>query len=79
MSITLEQAKGLQYRQALYHSLHRNADGTPMCWRVNGKTKTWKRSPDRVRVPVKYGLYDYDYLTEHDLDVVCLEEKDAIV
>lgn len=26
--------------------------------RVTGKLKTWKRSPDRFRLPVKYGMYE---------------------
>ena len=40
----------------------KNADGTPMRCRRNGKTKTWKRNPERFRIPVKYGLYGYFYL-----------------
>jgi hypothetical protein len=35
-------------------------------WRRNGATQTWKREPDRYRVPVKYGLRSYGSLTEHD-------------
>jgi len=75
--ITLEQAKNLTHGTILYHVTHRNADGSPQRWRVNGQPKTWKRSPDRVQVPIKHGLYDYDYLTESDLDLVCLDEEDA--
>ena len=26
---------------------------------VNGKVRTWKRTPDRVEVHAKYGLYQY--------------------
>jgi len=37
-------------------------------WRVNGMVKTWKRDPSRVRVPVKFGLYSYDAVTEQELD-----------
>jgi hypothetical protein len=33
-------------------------------WRRNGKTHTWKRSPDRFQVPIKFGMYSTDYLTE---------------
>jgi len=75
--ITLEQAKNLTHGTILYHVTHRNADGSPQRWRVNGQPKTWKRSPDRVQVPIKHGLYSYDYLTENDLDLVCLDEEDA--
>lgn len=34
-------------------------DGTRRDCKVNGKPKTWKREPNRVVVPIKYGLYDY--------------------
>ncbi len=75
--ITLNQAKSLRHGDILYHTIHRNADGTPQRWRVNGKVKRWKRSPDRIQIPLKHGLYSYDYLTEYDLDIVCLIEEDA--
>jgi hypothetical protein len=70
MAITIEQAKALQYGQILHHTTNKNADGTPQRWRVNGKVKTWKRSPERVQVPVKHGLYSFGYITESDLDLV---------
>ncbi len=41
--------------------------------RRNGKTKTWKRSPERFQVPLKFGLYGYGYLTEvnaHNFEVI---------
>ena len=66
MAITLEQAKNLSYRNVLVAE-----DGKR--WRVNGKVQTWKRSPERVRVPLKHGLYAYDYLTERELELVSLE------
>ena len=71
--LTLEQAKGLKPGDMLYHRINNNADGTPQRWKVNGKPKTWKRSPERVRVPIKHGMYHYDYLTELYLDLVSLE------
>lgn len=76
--ITLEQAKSLYKGQVLHHVHNRNADGTPQRWRVNGAVKTWKRDPNRIRVPLKYGLYGYDYLTQDDLDLVCLTAEDAL-
>jgi hypothetical protein len=36
-------------------------------WRRNGKTKTWKRDPDRFRIPVKYGMRGYGYITYEQL------------
>jgi len=70
--ITLEQAKNLKPGDILHQVDAQNADGTPRRWRVNGQPKVWKRSPERVRVPVKRGLYSYDYVTEADLDKLSL-------
>lgn len=72
--LTLDEAKSLQYGDVLHSDLFKNADGTCMRWRVNGAVKTWKRSPERVRVPIKHGLYDYDYVYEGNLDLVHREE-----
>lgn len=33
-------------------------------WRRNGATKVWKTRPDEFRVPVKFGLYGYGYITD---------------
>jgi len=33
-------------------------------WRVNGKVKTWKTKPGKFQIPLKFGLYDYAYLTD---------------
>lgn len=32
--------------------------------RRNGRTQTWKRSPERFRIPVKFGLKGYDAIEE---------------
>ena len=78
MAITLAQAKKLRYGATLYHVINRNSDGSPERWRVNGQVKTWKTRPNEVRIPVKHGLYSYDYLTQDDLDLVSTTEKQAI-
>jgi len=72
MSITLEQAKALEPGDMLHHTIKTNADGTPMRWKVNGKPKTWMTKPQCVKVPVKHGLRDYDYLEEDSLECVNL-------
>lgn len=72
--ITLDEAKNLQVGQILHHTKDKNRDGSPRRWRVNGAVKTWKRNPNRVKVPVKHGLYSYDYLTEKDLELVSFPE-----
>lgn len=74
MSITLEQAKNLQIGDIIYHAKNKNADGTKQRWKVNGKVKTWKRDKSKVKVPLKHGLYNYDYLTEKELDLIDLNE-----
>ncbi len=74
MPITLEQAKALRPGDILYHDTHRNSDGSAQRWKVNGKVKTWKRSPERVEVPLKHGLYNYDRLSERELEVVSLSD-----
>jgi len=66
----LEEAKRLRRGEVLHHRDHKNADGTPQRWRVNGKVKTWKLSPERVKVPVKCGLFYFDYLTEDNLHLL---------
>ena len=73
-TLTIEQAKKLSYGDTLHHVTNKNADGTPQRWRVNGKVQTWKRSPDRIRIPVKNGLYNYDAITERELHLVFLPD-----
>ena len=63
MSITLEQAKALHYGDRLHHDRETNANGTPVCFKVNGEPKTWKRDLNRIKVPLKHGLYHYGELT----------------
>jgi len=61
MALTLEEAKQLKPGDILH-----NASGQR--WKVNGQVKRWVKSPDRIRVPLKHGLYAYDYITEGDFD-----------
>jgi hypothetical protein len=68
MAITLKQAKNLTYGDELYHVNLKNADGSPMRFRVSGKVKTWKRDETRIRVPLKHGLYDYGYLVNDTIE-----------
>jgi len=64
----LSEAKKLTYRQEVWHKTLKNADGTPKRFRVNGAVKTWKRDPDRIRVPLKHGLYDTGYLVNNTFE-----------
>lgn len=66
--ITLEQAKALKPGDILIDDLGKR-------WKVNGQPQTWKRSPGRVRVPLKHGLYAYDQLDETSLHLVKMGER----
>lgn len=35
--------------------------------RVTGAVQRWKRTPDRIRVPAKYGMYEPFALSERDV------------
>lgn len=61
--ITLDQVKNLHYGQILHHVSEKNSDGTPMRFKVVGNVKTWKRDTNRIRVPLKRGLYETGELT----------------
>lgn len=60
--LTLEKAKALQLGDIVYEKNLYNRDGSNMRWRVNGKVQRWKRDPDRIKIPVKYGLNTYGYI-----------------
>lgn len=74
--ITLDNLKSLQRGDAIhlpastvaFPQRDRDRSGAVQRWRVNGAVKTWKRDPSRVRVPLKFGLYAYDAVTEDDID-----------
>jgi len=58
--ITLDQA---MTSNNFEHCTLKNLDKTPVRCRRNGKTQTWKRQPERFKIPVKHGLYDFFYIT----------------
>jgi len=61
--ITKQVATSVSYRHIFQHVTLKNADGTPLRCRVNGKCKTWKTRPNDFRLPVKYGLKECFYIT----------------
>jgi len=64
--MTVDEMKSLQYGDHILYDGIDQRTGKPKTFRlkVNGKPKTWKRQPEKVQVPVKWGLYTYDYMTE---------------
>lgn len=75
--MTFSEALTLRYGQIVYHVSNKNADGTPQRWRISGKVQTWKRTPSRIRIPVKHGMYDNDAIDENSLHLVVLTEDQA--
>ena len=65
--ITLADLQFAHYHQEFIFIGKHNSSGRFPRVRVNGSPKLWKTRPGSVRVPFKYGLYEYGYLTEHDL------------
>ena len=59
--ITKEQA---QTKRSFEHVSAKNSDGTPLRARANGKCQVWKRDPNRFKLPVKHGLYNYFYIEQ---------------
>lgn len=48
-----------------WHKTEKRRDGrTAIGVRRNGATKTWKTRPGEFRIPVKYGMYEYFYITD---------------
>ena len=76
--LTLEQAKMLRVGQIVYHNSARNRDGLPVRAKITGAVKTWKRSPEKVKVPFKHGMYTFGYITELNLQDWFLSEEEAI-
>lgn len=70
----LSEAKKLEVGQILYHVSSKNTDGTAQRWRVNGMVKRWKRDVDRIRIPIKHGLYDHDYIDNDTLNLLTIKE-----
>lgn len=65
--MNIQEAKQLTQGAMVYHVTKKNADGSPMRAKVTS-VKTWKRSPERVEVRVKRGLYEYAVFNEDELD-----------
>ncbi len=61
--MTLEEAKMLNYGDHIWFLAN---DGSARRIKVNGRPQLWKRSPHKIRVPVKYGMYETGQFYEHD-------------
>jgi hypothetical protein len=66
--ITIREARKLTHGDILHDVKWKNADGTPVRWRVNGAVKFWKTRPKEFRIPVKHGMYDFGYITHENAE-----------
>lgn len=75
--LTLERAKELKHDDFIFIVKRPRIELPPVLerWRVTGKVKLWKRSPDRIQVPIKHGMYSYGHLTEKSIDFFEIEKK----
>lgn len=72
-TMTLEEAKSLSYGDHIWFI--RN-DGKAGQVKINGAPKTWKKTPRRVAIPVKYGMYEYNTFTQYDLHRMLIRLED---
>ena len=72
--MTPNQAKELKPGTILYHKNVKNADGTALRAKVNGKVQTWKTRPLDYLIPMKHGLKDYFYLSPVSINSWSLTE-----
>lgn len=75
--MTLKQAQNLVQGQWIYHKGERTYRKEPCRVKVLS-VKTWVRSPQRVSVSVKYGMYTYFKISESELDVWATTQKGAM-
>jgi len=62
-TMALEEAKLLGYGDMIWFI---DTKGSARRLKVNGRPKRWVRQPDKIAVPVKYGMYEYDTFTASD-------------
>lgn len=84
--VTKEQAETLPLNEIHYHDANFTTAGVSKAylelarqkcykWRRNGQTKTWKTKPNEFKVPIKYGIRVYAYLTHENADKFFLPEE----
>lgn len=64
--MNIQDAINARYGQIFHHVSAKNADGSALRVRVNGKCQTWKTRPCEFRLPVKHGLYGYGYVDQQN-------------
>ena len=62
--MTFQEARALSYGNHIWFV---GARGDARRVKVNGRPRTWVRSPDRIEIPVKYGMYEFAIFNERDI------------
>lgn len=71
--LKLQRAKELKHGEVVY--IRSFFDERIQKWRVNGNVKRWKRQPDRIQIPIKFGIYNFGYITNHNINLFEVEIK----
>ena len=74
-SITFEEAKKLYSGQTV-----KMIEREGKAWRdikINGAVNTWKRGPNRISIPCKYGMYETFRLNQSDFDRIVVEVEEG--
>lgn len=77
--ITKDIAVAAKHGDIFHHITLRNADGTPLRVRVTGKCGTWKRQPEKFRLPVRHGLKSNGCISELNGHKWAITEAAAIM
>lgn len=65
-------AEMVSYCNSKAHIEVRDRHGNWRTVKVNGAVRTWKRDPQRIEVPCKYGMYEYFILHGEDIKDVLI-------
>lgn len=77
--LTISDLPRITAHAKLYHLTARNADGTPLRYRMASVVKRWKTQPDRFRFSLKYGFSARTIIitNEDELAALTLDSPDT--
>lgn len=77
--LTKEMCVNATHGTIFYHVKLRNADGTPLRARVNGKCRTWITRANDYALPMKHGLKQCFHITQGNSMEWAINETAAVV
>lgn len=75
--ITLEQAKSLKSGTTIYVTMFKRGKPISAARFKITSIKTWKRTPERVEIRWKHGLYEFGTFNQNDLEDIHLTEEEC--